>query len=413
MQQAKDKNGEMAGEQIMKKAIIIVLDSVGIGAMEDAAAFGDAGCNTLGHILEAFPSLELPWLNGLGLGRLVPALENRKQYQAPFNSYVAKMAEASQGKDTVTGHWEMVGVVRDTPWMTFPQGFPEEFVQALSEKAEIDILGNEAASGTEIIARLGDAHVETGRPILYTSADSVLQLAAHEKIIGLEKLYALCRMAREMTVEGPYQVARIIARPFVGTSGNYTRTANRRDFALSIPSQNLLQDLLQKNWPVAAIGKIEDIFAGVAFTKAIHTVSNRDGMKKLMNCYQAMEKGLLFVNLVDFDMQFGHRRDVHGYGQALQEFDQDLGRLCALLEEDTLLVLTADHGCDPTAHGTDHTRELVPLIFAGAMVQANSLSPIYCRSSFADLGATLADYFEVAYTGRGTSFAKEVFYESL
>lgn len=390
-----------------RKAIILVLDSAGIGALPDADQYGDTGANTWQRIAEAMPALELPYLNGLGLFRLVPQFAVRPKIDTGLLCYTARMAELSKGKDTITGHWELCGIITEEPSPTFPNGFPEELLQQIYEKTGVTFLGNEVASGTEIIARLGDAHVRTGKPILYTSADSVLQIAAHEDVVSVPELYRICQAARDLTRSGPYKVGRVIARPFVGSSGAYRRTANRHDFALTVPSHNLLQDLLVQGQQVLAVGKIQDIFAGTAFTQAVHTSSNEDGMARTMELYQQLQQGLLFVNLVDFDMKYGHRRDIVGYGKALAAFDAQLGQLLQQLDQQTLLIITADHGCDPGYSGTDHTREYVPLLLCGHMVKDNDA--VDTRSSFADLAATLAEYFAITYTGAGSSFAKEVF----
>lgn len=390
----------------MKKAIIIVLDSVGIGALPDADDYGDGGSNTLGHVLGLLPGLELPNLSSLGLDRLCPALVGRSPQRAlPYGASTAVLAEASQGKDTVTGHWEMMGVITGEAFPVFPKGFPQQLLTQLEQLCGVTFLGNEVASGTEIINRLGAEHMATGQPILYTSADSVLQIAAHEKVISVSQLYAMCSQIR-MQLQPPYQVARVIARPFIGQPGAFQRTANRHDYALAVPEENLLQDLLVQGFPVGAVGKIQDIFVGVDFTEGIHTVSDDDGMNKLLEMYAGWERGLIFVNLVDFDMKYGHRRDGIGYGANLAAFDQRLAELLEVLDEETLLLITADHGCDPLASGTDHTREYVPLLCYGAMVDAGK--DIGHRRSFADLGATLAQWFGAAYTGAGESFAKEV-----
>lgn len=390
-----------------RKAVILVLDSAGIGALPDADEYGDAGANTWQHIAEAMPALELPYLNGLGLSRLVPQFAERQKIEVGLPHYTARMAEQSKGKDTITGHWELCGIITEEPSPTFPHGFPAELLQQIYEKTGVTFLGNEVASGTEIIARLGDEHVRTSKPILYTSADSVLQIAAHEDVIPVSELYRICQAARDLTRTGPYKVGRVIARPFIGASGAYQRTANRHDFALTVPSHNLLQDLLAQGQQVLAVGKIQDIFAGIAFTQAVHISSNEDGMTHTMEMYQQLQQGLLFVNLVDFDMKYGHRRDIIGYGEALAAFDNQLGQFLQQLDEQTLLIITADHGCDPGYSGTDHTREYVPLFLCGNMVNTNN--SVDTRSSFADLAATLADYFSILYTGAGNSFAKEVF----
>ena len=394
----------------MKKAILIVMDSAGIGALPDAALYGDAGCNTFQSIAEAVPQLELPYLNGMGLYKLVPQFQNRTKADIALPSRAARMAELSKGKDTITGHWELAGIITEEPSPTFPDGFPEELLKQLYDACGVEFIGNEVASGTEIIARLGAEHIRTGKPILYTSADSVLQIAAHEEIIPLERLYEICSAARELTRTGPYKVGRVIARPFIGEEGAFVRTANRHDYSLLVPEANLLVDLLKQQHEVMSVGKIEDIFANVTFTKAIHTKSNDDGMNQTMQFYGELKQGLLFVNLVDFDMKYGHRRDCAGYGEALEAFDARLGQLLDVMDEETILILTADHGCDPAFKGTDHTREYVPLFLCGKPVRGmeeGSAPATY--TSFADLAATLAQYFGIAYSGAGNSFAEEVF----
>ena len=393
-----------------RKVILIVLDSAGCGNAPDAADYGDAGSNTYGRIAKAMPELELANLNALGLGRLVPEFAARKKNRVDRPVFAAKLQEASRGKDTITGHWELGGVLTEEPFPTFPDGFPEELLDAVYEKTGCRFLGNEVASGTEIIQRLGDRHLETKQPILYTSADSVIQIAAHEDLYPVEELYRICEAARELTRTGPYKVGRVIARPFIGTSGNYTRTANRHDYALPTPKPNLLDDVLKSGQAVLGVGKIMDIFAGTAFTRAEHTKSNAHGMQMTLDYYQDMENGLLFTNLVDFDMKYGHRRDITGYGTALKEFDDFLDTLLSVLDDDTVLAVTADHGCDPGYAGTDHTREQVPILLYGAQVKDNTNEtevPVY--PTFSDLAATVAEYLEVPYHGHGTSFYKEAF----
>lgn len=394
-----------------------MLDSVGIGALPDAQQYGDFGANTCRTIAQNLPSLSLPILNGMGLSYLVPEFSGREEIQSQQPSYIARMAEQSKGKDTITGHWEFAGVVTGEPFPTFPNGFPKALVQQLEERTGVGFLGNEVASGTEIIARLGAEHMRTGKPILYTSADSVLQIAAHEEIISVETLYHICEIARTITRTGPYKIGRVIARPFIGECGTFVRTANRHDYALEIPKNNLLQSLLDANVAVYAVGKIGDIYAGTTFTKAEHTSSNTDGMQKTIQQYQALceiqQAGMVYTNLVDFDMKYGHRRDIQGYGNALKEFDTQLYALLQCMDEDTVLIMTADHGCDPGFLGTDHTREYVPLFLYGRTIRANHDKKVHTYQTFADLGATIADYFAVPYNGSGNSFAKDVFSESL
>ncbi len=399
--------------QTTKKMIWIILDSVGIGALPDANQYGDGGANTLQHIADGMPALQLPMMNAMGLYHLVPAFAQREKAGLDKASYWARMAESSKGKDTITGHWEFSGVITEEPFPTFPNGFPQEFITALEHKTGVSFLGNEVASGTEIIARLGAEHIKTGKPILYTSADSVLQIAAHEEMISVPELYRICEDARALTRTGAYKVGRVIARPFIGTEGNFVRTANRHDYALNISPDNLLQDLLHQQIPIYAVGKIKDIYAGTTFTKAESTQSNEDGMLKTLTYYQELCKtgsmGLVYTNLVDFDMKYGHRRDIQGYGEALQQFDTQLKALAEIIDEDTVIVITADHGCDPGFTGTDHTREYVPLLIYGRKVLSNRTDAITTYSTFADLGATIADYFDVDYSGEGTSFADTVF----
>lgn len=400
-----------------KKIIWIMLDSVGVGALPDAIQYGDDGANTCRTIARTMPELSLPILNGMGLHHLVPEFAEREKATLQKNCYYAKMAEQSKGKDTITGHWEFAGILTEESFPTFPNGFPETLVKQLEQETGVGFLGNEVASGTEIIARLGAEHMRTGKPILYTSADSVLQIAAHEEIIPVSELYRICEIARERTRTGPYKVGRVIARPFIGKEGAFVRTANRHDYALEIPKNNLLQQLSDANVSVYAVGKIADIYAGTTFYKVEHSSNNTDGMKKTMECYRALcaeqKPGIVYTNLVDFDMQYGHRRDIQGYGNALQLFDAQLARLLDCMDDDTILILTADHGCDPGFFGTDHTREYVPLFLYGDMIRTNICNRVVTYQSFADLGATIAEYFAVPDIGAGTSFAKEVFAEKV
>lgn len=395
-----------------KKIVWIMMDSVGIGAMSDAEQYGDAGANTLERIANELPDLQLPILNAMGLHILSPLWKERDQTTLHQPSYCARMAEVSKGKDTITGHWEFVGVLTEEPFPTFPNGFPQELVSQLESAVGVSFIGNEVASGTEIIERLGTEHMHTGKPILYTSADSVLQIAAHEEVISVPELYRICEIARDLTRSGPYKVGRVIARPFIGTAGHFIRTANRHDYALNIPKDNLLQNLIDNEISIYAVGKIKDIYAGTPFSKAESTSGNEDGMKKTEQFYHELCKtdksGLVYVNLVDFDMKYGHRRDIKGYGAALEQFDAWLKDFLLQIDNDTILILTADHGCDPGYVGTDHTREYVPLFIYGNNVLPNH-NQLTTYPSFADLGATIAAYFHVAYSGEGVSFANAVF----
>ncbi len=387
------------------RAIVIVLDSVGIGALPDAAAYGDEGSDTLGHIASAVP-LALPTLRALGLGRVAalgPASGQGTNSSLP--TAVGRMAEASAGKDSVTGHWEMMGIVLDRAFPVFPHGFAPELLDDFSRQTGRGVLGNKAASGTVIIDELGAEHMKTGKWIVYTSADSVFQIAAHEEIVPVPELYRACEVAYRLAGEG-LGVGRVIARPFIGRPGHFKRTANRRDFALPPAGETLLDRLRSASRPVVAIGKIEDLFAGRGISTAIHTASDEEGMDSVLTQMESVRDGLIFTNLVDFDTQYGHRNDVTGYAQNLERFDVRLAGLLPRLRDDDLLVVTADHGNDPATPSTDHSREYVPIIAAGAAVRANT--DLGTRQTFADLGQTLADLFGVAPLAHGTSFLHEI-----
>ena len=381
----------MKKETREKRAIIIVLDSVGIGALPDATEFGDAGVNTLGHIAESVGGLELPNLQRLGLGN-IGQFEGVAPVTSPEGSF-GRMLEASRGKDTIIGHWEMVGVITEKALPVFPEGFPPEMVRQFLEVSGCrNILGNKAASGTAIIEELGELHVKTGHPIVYTSADSVFQIAAHEEIISVDQLYTICEAARRMCDD--YMVGRVIARPFVGTEGAFQRTPRRKDFPLKPPHATALDILKENGLPVMGIGKIEDIFAGQGITRAIHTKDNSDGMRVLLEELSITMSGLIFANLVDFDMKFGHRRDPAGYAGALELFDKELGVLLERLTDNDLLILCADHGCDPTHIGSDHTREAVPLLVYSKTMEAKDLGT---RRTFSDIGATVLKLFQLPH----------------
>lgn len=369
-----------------KRAIVIVLDSLGIGALPDAAAFGDEGSNTLGHILERMPELRIPNLRALGLGRLMGAQDAVRE-----DAGYGKMRERSRGKDTTTGHWEMSGVILDRPFPTFPNGFPEEFLEEFSKRVGRPLIGNCTASGTEIIQRLGRQAVEEKALIVYTSADSVFQIAAHEEVVPVEELYEICRTARGM-LTGEMAVGRVIARPFVGQDGQYVRTANRRDFSLEPTGRTMLDAVKDAGKDVLSVGKIYDIFAGRGVTQAHLTHGNAEGERKTLELMAEDFSGLLFVNLVDFDMLYGHRRDVAGYGHALEHFDETLGRLLAMLRPQDLLIVTGDHGCDPAFTGTDHTREYVQVLMAGG-----ARGPLPERETFADVAATVCRHLDVPW----------------
>ncbi|MGQ4681473.1 phosphopentomutase [Paenibacillus polymyxa] len=383
---------------------LIVLDSVGIGEAPDAAAFGDEGSDTLGHIAEKMNGLYMPNMAALGLSN-IKEIQGVPKADHPM-AFWTKMQEASNGKDTMTGHWEIMGLRIDVPFQVFPNGFPAALIEELEIKSGRKIIGNKPASGTEILDELGEEHMKTGALIVYTSADSVLQIAAHEEIVPLDELYRICEIAREMTKNNDYMVGRVIARPFVGEPGQFKRTANRHDYALKPFSRTVMNELKDADLDVIAVGKISDIYDGEGVTEAIRTVSNMDGMDKFIQVAQKDFTGLSFLNLVDFDALFGHRRDPQGYGNALEEFDARLPELLEKLTEKDLLILTADHGNDPVHHGTDHTREYVPLlIYSKAFMEGREL-PL--RKTFADIGASVTDNFGVKLSDHGTSFMHEL-----
>jgi phosphopentomutase len=378
--------------------VLIVLDSVGIGELPDAARYGDEGSDTLGNIARDV-DLSLPNLAALGLGNIRP-LRGVPPADSPAASY-GRMAEASPGKDSVTGHWEIAGVVLDTPFPTFPGGFPPDVIRAFEQAIGRATLGNEVASGTEIIARLGDAHVASGRPIVYTSADSVFQIAAHESVVPVAELYRMCEAAYRIVVDG-LGVGRVIARPFVGTSGAYVRTANRHDYAMPSPRPTLLDVLTGASVPVASVGKVADLFAGRGIGRSRPTASDTAGVDGVLETMAAEPQGLIFANLVDFDTQFGHRNDVEGYAANLERFDGRLPEILSALAEGDLLVLTADHGNDPTTPSTDHSREYVPVLATGHRVRRGV--DLGTRATFADLGQTVAQAFGVGPLACGASF---------
>ena len=384
----------------MRRVFLVVLDSLGVGALPDAERFGDVGANTLDHLIEAAGGLDAPNLCELGLGNIagvtrVPAVA------LPAGAF-GRMAERSPGKDTSTGHWEMLGCPLDTAFPTFPDGFPPEIIEPfLARTGLAGVLGNKPASGTEILVELGEEHLRTGFPIVYTSADSVFQVAAHVERFGLERLYEVCEVAREIL--DPYNVGRVIARPFVGEPGAFQRTYDRRDFSMPPPRETVLDALIASDVPVVGIGKISDIFAGRGVSESVHTEGNADGMRATCEAARTLEKGLVFVNLVDFDMLYGHRRDAVGYRRALEAFDVELGTLRSLLRDDDLLLLSADHGNDPTfTENTDHTREYVPILASGPRVAHGT--DLGTLATFADAGATVAEALGVSHGGPGRSF---------
>ena len=381
-----------------------MLDGVGIGELPDAHAYGDEGSNTLGNIAKRVP-LRLPMLRSLGLGQLVALGPERElsgnSLLSDFRGAYGRMAEASVGKDSVTGHWEMMGVVLDRPFPTFPSGFPPDVIARFERAIGRRTLGNLVASGTEIIDRLGSEHLRTGNPIVYTSADSVFQIAAHEDVIGLAEQYRICEGAFDLVVRG-LGVGRVIARPFVGAPGTFVRTSNRRDYTLGPTSETLLDLLNQHGDSVMSIGKISELFGGRGITNALHTSSDAEGMDWVETSLRAATDGMMFVNLVDCDTMFGHRNDLTGYAANLEWFDERLASVIPLLRNTDLLVVTADHGNDPSRPGTDHSREYVPLLLTGPRVRRGA--DLGTRSTFADLGQTLADNFGVGPLARGSSF---------
>jgi phosphopentomutase len=384
-----------------ERITLIVLDSLGMGEMPDAAAWGDAGADTLGHVCES-RQLKLPNLRGWGLGNIrrlagvPPAAEPRGSF--------GRCALRSNGKDTTTGHWEMAGIILERAFPVYPEGFPAEVIERFVRETGVPgVLGNYPASGTEIIKELGEEHVRTGKPIVYTSADSVFQVAAHEDTVPLEALYDSCRVARAMLV-APHDVSRVIARPFAGAPGSYCRTANRRDFSIAPPGETLLDALEEAGVARRGVGKVDDLFGGRAVVSR-HTAGNAEGIAAIRRWLEAGESGFLFANLIDFDQLYGHRNDVAGFYGALRELDDALPGFTAPLREDDLLFITADHGNDPTTTSTDHARECLPLLAFGARVRPRDVGR---RSTFADLGATVAEWFGIGFRGTGTSFLAEL-----
>jgi phosphopentomutase len=385
----------------LKRAIILILDGVGIGEAPDAAAYGDAGSDTLGNVARACGGLELPRLERFGLGNIRPlaGIQRRGDAVGAWGS----MLPASAGKDSTTGHWEIAVLHVERPFPTFPNGFPAEIVKRFARETGRGVIGNVVGSGTDVIERFGDEQRATGSWILYTSADSVFQIAANEEVIPLEELYRACEIARAM-LKPPHDVSRVIARPFAGKSGTYKRTANRRDYSIEPPAETLLDALAEAGIPRAGVGKVDDLFAGKSITSN-HTASNAEGIRGIKGWLSAAESGLLFANLVDFDQLFGHRNDVAGFYGALREFDAALPSITSRLKEDDLLFITADHGNDPTTPSTDHTRERVPLLAGGMRVVPCDLGE---RPTFSDLGATVAEWFGLSFKGRGKSFLSEL-----
>lgn len=387
-----------------RRITVIVLDSVGIGELPDAEQFGDLGSHTLGHIIERVPNIQIPNMQKLGLANIAD-LGHVKPVDKPTAVY-GKMAEISAGKDTMTGHWELMGLHITTPFNVFPEGFPDELIQQFEQETGRKVLGNKPASGTEILVEYGEEQMKTGNWIVYTSADSVFQLAAHEDVIPLDELYRACEIARRLTLVEPYTLGRVIARPYVGQPGDFKRTSNRHDYAIKPPEPTVMNALHDLGKDVISVGKINDIFTGEGVTASYPTKSNAHGIQTTIEQLEKPFEGLLFTNLVDFDSLFGHRRDPVGYAGALEEFDAAVPRLLELTGPEDLLVITADHGNDPVHPGTDHTREYVPILLYSPSISAGKSLDI--RATFADLGATIADNFGAKLPRIGTSFLKEL-----
>ena len=389
----------------MSRVVLIVLDSVGIGELPDAREYGDEGSNTLVNTKRAIPSMNLKNLNDMGISSIENAEELSDIKIEKPNGAFGRLAEESKGKDTTVGHWEIAGVVTEKLFPTYPNGFPKEVLDEFEKRTGKKVIGNCVASGTEIIDRLGSQHVETGELILYTSADSVFQIASHEKVVPVKELHEICKIAREMLV-GEHAVARVIARPFIGENGSFKRTKNRKDFSIKPHKKTMLDYIKESGQEVVGIGKIEDIFAGEGLTQVTHTSSNMDGIDKTIEYMNTIEKGLIFTNLVDFDMIYGHRNDAQGYANALMEFDARLSEIVENLKENDILMITADHGCDPTTPSTDHSREYIPLVVYGDKIEKGI--NLGTRNSFADISATIMEYLNVDGEVKGESFLTSV-----
>ncbi|MGR3174283.1 MAG: phosphopentomutase [Candidatus Scalindua sp.] len=387
----------------MDRIIIIVLDSVGIGELPDAYKFGDEGSNTLVNTARAVGGLNVPNLESFGLGKIedIPGVSKRVDAKA----FYGKMIEASAAKDTTSGHWEIMGVITENPFPTYPEGFPDDVIKEFTTAIGRPILGNKTASGTEIIKELGEEHIKTGYPIVYTSADSVFQIAACEDVIPIESLYEMCDCARDI-LKGEHNVGRVIARPFIVENGIYTRTERRRDFSLPPPEETVLDKAVKKGYEVIGVGKIGDIFAHRGLTREIHASNNRDGVLKTIESIREDFKGIIFTNLIDFDMKYGHRNNPEGYAEALESFDKSLPEIVDALKAGDVIIITADHGCDPTTLSTDHSREYVPLLVFGKKL--NKPGSLGIRNSFADIGATVSEALLESKLDKGESFFTEL-----
>jgi phosphopentomutase len=387
----------------MKKAFILVLDGVGIGELPDARDYGDEGSNTIVNTAKALGRLTLPNLEKLGLGR-IDSIPGVKPVENPEGSF-GKMRERSKGKDSISGHWEIMGVIVEKPFPVYPHGFPPDLIAEFERRIGRKTLGNVVASGTEIIKRLGSEHIRTGYPIVYTSADSVFQIAAHEDVIPVNELYRICEIAREL-LRGEHEVARVIARPFAGSEGNFYRTPNRHDFAVKPKSKTVLKVAEEAGIPVVSVGKIKDLYMGYGITESFPTKSNREGLEISLRLLEERKSGIIMTNLVDFDMLWGHRNDIQGFANGLSEVDTFLPHLLEGLGADDLLIITADHGCDPTTPSTDHSREYVPLLVFGHRFRHGINLGI--RETFADVGATVAEFLGLNWNGPGVSFLADI-----
>ncbi|WP_374700071.1 phosphopentomutase [Fusibacter sp. 3D3] len=383
----------------MNRVILFVLDSVGIGALPDSEQYGDVDVNTLGHIAGSTDNFKIPNLKRLGIGN-IEGVDSIEADPSPIGAY-GRSLEASNGKDTTTGHWEIAGLLIDQPFKTYPNGFPDYVIREFEAKTGRKIMCNKPASGTVILDELGETHMKTGNPIVYTSADSVFQIAAHEEIIPLEELYEMCQIARDMLM-GEDQVARVIARPFVGTPGHFERTSNRRDYSLKPFNKTVLDMAKEHGLEVKAVGKIVDIFDGEGITEDVHTKDNMDGVEQTLKYLKQDFKGILFTNLVDFDAKFGHRRDIKGYKEALEAFDARIPELLEAMHDEDVIIFLADHGNDPAYKGTDHTREYIPVLVAGKSIRENV--NIGTLNTFADIAATVSDMLGIPQTPHGESF---------
>jgi len=392
---------------LIERIVLIVLDSVGIGELPDARDFGDEGSNTLANIARAAGGLKLPNLGKMGLGNIFP-IQGVPAENKPGACY-GKCAEISRGKDTTTGHWEMMGVISQDPFPTYPNGFPDEVIEAFEEATGKKVLGNVAASGTEIIKKLGMEHIKTGMPIVYTSADSVFQIAAHEDVIPIEELYRICLTARNL-LTGKHRVGRVIARPFTGTCPeDFKRTERRKDFSVSPPHKTVLDLTVENGLKVFGVGKIEDIFNGQGISSCIHTANNKEGLRQIIHDAKKSFKGILFANLGDFDTLYGHRNDVLGYKNALEAFDASVPGIIESINSRDLLIITADHGCDPTTTSTDHSREYTPLLACSKNEYFTPGKNLGTRKTFADIGATISEIFDLGKLPVGESFTGEIF----